>query len=126
MGETSISKEELQAIRETWERRQASKASYNAQRKVQARRYAREAAALLKDKYGVSKVILFGSLARDDVFDAHSDIDLFLEGWSDESKYWHMLADVKGVVGSFPVNIVTERDVQPSLMEAIRREGKEL
>ncbi len=48
-------------------------------------------AALLKHDYDVSRVVLFGSLARPAPFSAHSDIDLAVWGL-DERAYYQVVS----------------------------------
>ena len=74
----------------------------------------------LAEKYGVKKVILFGSRARGD-YRERSDIDLAFTGGdgprfsldADEETYTLLMFDI--------VNL--DRPVQPELLESIRREG---
>ena len=44
----------------------------------------RETAAVLKSRFGVRRVILFGSLAHDAWFMPDSDVDIAVEGLSSE------------------------------------------
>ena len=74
----------------------------------------------LAEKYGVKKVILFGSRARGD-YRERSDIDLAFTGGDaprfsldvDEETYTLLMFDI--------VNL--DRPVQPELLESIRRDG---
>ena len=81
---------------------------------------AEEAAACLADA-GATKVILFGSLARESGFGQHSDIDLAVEGilWSE---YWSVWATVDSLT-DFAVDIVVLEDANPALKERIDNEG---
>ncbi|MBN1613353.1 MAG: nucleotidyltransferase domain-containing protein [Deltaproteobacteria bacterium] len=49
----------------------------------EGRKKARAVAALLREKYGVRKVILIGSLARAGYVHPKSDIDLLVDGLRD-------------------------------------------
>ena len=49
-------------------------------RRAKAMEESREAARILKKKYGAKRVVLFGSLARSSTFVQASDIDLYAEG----------------------------------------------
>ena len=49
-------------------------------RRAKAMEASREAARILKKKYGAKRVVLFGSLARSSTFVQASDIDLYAEG----------------------------------------------
>ena len=48
--------------------------------RARAMEISREAARILKKKYGATRVALFGSLARSSMFATTSDIDLYAEG----------------------------------------------
>lgn len=50
-------------------------------RREEALSKAREAARVLREKYGALKVYLYGSLAWSPIFTVHSDIDLLVEGF---------------------------------------------
>lgn len=47
-------------------------------------RIAREAAMLLRERYGATCVVVFGSLARGEDFSSYSDIDL--EAWGSDCR----------------------------------------
>jgi predicted nucleotidyltransferase len=81
---------------------------------------AERAAAHLADA-GATKVILFGSLARESGFGQHSDIDLAIEGIS-WSEYWSVWAAVDSLT-DFDVDIVVLEDANPALKERIDNEG---
>ena len=64
---------------EGWRRRFAAQEAESRALAEQARRVLPDAVEILK-KYGVKRVILFGSLLRDGRFHRGSDIDLAVEG----------------------------------------------
>ncbi|MDD3598559.1 MAG: nucleotidyltransferase domain-containing protein [Bacillota bacterium] len=90
------------------------------ERRERALAAAKEAAAFLADA-GATRVILFGSLARESGFGQHSDIDLAVEGIS-WSEYWSVWAAVDSLT-DFAVDIVVLEDANPTLKERIRDEG---
>jgi uncharacterized protein len=71
-----ISAEQMQKYKETarkaWQREQ----DHRKKRHDRAWQLARQAAALLKNEYGTSRVVLFGSLTHPDRFNLRSDVDL--------------------------------------------------
>ncbi len=81
------------------------------------------AAKLLRDAYGATRVVLFGSLARGDV-SAWSDVDLAVEGLP-PAKYFPALAALMGLFGS-PVDLVAIEEAVPSLRDRIAAEGQPL
>jgi len=84
---------------------------------------ARAVAALLKKKYGVQQVVLYGSLAWGG-FHEGSDIDLLISGLKDS--YWRLYLEAEALARPFPVNIVCLEDATPSLQEVAIRKGVSL
>jgi predicted nucleotidyltransferase len=84
---------------------------------------ARRIAALLKDKYRVVSVVAYGSLVEGG-FDAHSDIDLMVDGFA--GPFWEMYAEAGRVADPFPLSIVRREDASPSLLEHVLRRGVKL
>lgn len=86
---------------------------------------ARQAAALLKHRFGVRRVILFGSLADSDWFSVDSDIDLAVEGLAPDD-YWEAWRLVEGVIRERSVDLVEIELTGEALRQAIERHGIEL
>ena len=86
---------------------------------------ARQAAALLKRRFAVRRVILFGSLADSDWFSVDSDVDMAVEGLA-PGDYWEAWRLVEGVIGERPVDLVEIELTGESLRRMIEREGIEL
>lgn len=91
--------------------------------RLDAMQRAQTIAAMLKEVFSVTKVVLYGSLAEGG-FDARSDIDLMVSGFSGD--YWTMLSQASTLAGQFPVSLVVEDDAAPSLIERVRQGGVEL
>ena len=121
-----LSDAEKREIRKEWIRRRQEKQEKEEHLREEALQRAILIARFLKDKYGVEKTYLFGSLAREGPFDHLSDIDLFVIGWKEEDKYWSMYTEVEEIARPFPISVVTERGALPSLVETIYREGRVL
>jgi len=99
------------------------------QRGWQARRErawtrARRAAEVLR-RFGATRVIAFGSLARAGRYDARSDIDLAEEGIRDE-EFWRAYAEAAEAAGEFELDVVDVAHCPPELRAAILREGVSL
>ena len=78
----------------------------------------------LKSRFGASKVMLFGSLTRED-FHRWSDIDLAVWGVSSVD-YYRAVAFASGFSDLFKVDLVDAEDCSESLRLHIQREGVEL
>jgi predicted nucleotidyltransferase len=85
----------------------------------------REAAALLKSRFGVRRVILFGSLAHAAWFAPDSDVDLAVEGLRGEA-YWQAWQLLEEVINDRPVDVIEIEAASESLRRAIQRYGEEL
>lgn len=90
------------------------------QRKKDAFVRAEMVAEFMKEKWGVTRVYLYGSLAWGD-FHERSDIDLFVEGFKGD--YWRMLVEVEEIAGPFPVSVVCAEDAFLSLKKRVLEEG---
>ena len=85
----------------------------------------REAAAVLKARYGARRVVLFGSLAHAAWFMPDSDVDLVVEGLAGDD-YWRAWRLVEEIIGDRPVDLIEIEIVGESLKRAIQRYGMEL
>ncbi len=84
-----------------------------------------QAAALLKARFGVRRVILFGSLAHAAWFTPATDIDLAVEGLRHED-YWQAWRAVEEAFPDRPVDLITLETASEPLRSAIARQGVEL
>ena len=85
----------------------------------------REAAILLKTRFGARRVILFGSLAHASWFVPDSDVDLVIEGVAGDD-YWQAWRLVEEIIGDRPVDLIEIETVGESMRRAIQRYGMEL
>jgi len=86
---------------------------------------AREAASLLKTRFGAKRVVLFGSLAHQAWFSPESDLDLAVEGLQG-SDYWDAWRAVEDIVEDRSIDLVEIETARPSLLQALQRHGVEL
>ena len=93
------------------------------QRKQKALKAAKDIANMLKDKYGVSNVVLYGSLVNGR-FDDYSDIDLYVEGLGEG--YFTALHEAQMIAGDIEVSIACSTDVLESLRKNIQLTGVKL
>ena len=85
----------------------------------------REAALMLKTRFGARRVILFGSLAHIAWFMPDSDVDLVVEGLAVED-YWQAWRLVEEIVADRPVDLIEIETAGESMQRAVRRYGVEL
>jgi predicted nucleotidyltransferase len=78
--------------------------------------------ALLQEKYGVTKLALFGSTARDSA-NQTSDIDILISfaGKADSKKYFGVLFYLEDLF-QCPVDLITENALRPELQPYIDAE----
>ena len=86
---------------------------------------AHQAADLLRHRYGVDRVTLFGSLVRSELFHTRSDIDLVVWGL-DKKHYYRAVAQLLALDPAFEVNLSMGEEVPASLLAMIMSEGKVL
>lgn len=95
------------------------------QRRERAWELAREAASLLKERFGASRVVAFGSLVHEDGFTRWSDVDIAAWELRPEDTFRAMGA-VWALSRDIEINLVDIRTGHPGLVEAIEREGIDL
>jgi len=86
---------------------------------------ARIAARLLRERFGVTRVVVFGSLAHRDWFSPWSDIDLAAWGIPAD-QFYRAVAAITGISQDFRVNLVDPEDCRLSVRRSIEREGIDL
>jgi len=123
----SITDEEKKKICENWRLKSEKEKEMLEIRKKDALDKAYKIAKFLKEKYNVSKVVLYGSLARGFDFWKFSDIDIFIDDWDDDKfNYWTMFAEIENIARPYKVSIVTQRDATEALLKEIEKEGREI
>jgi uncharacterized protein len=110
-------------IRERWQ-----KLSKNEEEKLELMRNealqrAYKIAGLLNEKYGLSGIYLYGSLAFDGRFDMHSDIDIYIADWDDGMNYWSMYNEVEEMARPYRISIATQKDAIVSMKEHVLGKG---
>ena len=83
---------------------------------------ARTAADLLRERFGATHVVVFGSLAREEWFTRWSDIDLAAWGIPPDA-FFRAVAAVTGLSAEFKVDLVDPHDCRPEMRRVIEREG---
>lgn len=118
----AIEAEKLARYRETARQRQAKARQDMLARRERAWAVARQAADLLRQRFDVDKVVLFGSLARGDMFHAHSDVDLAVWGLA-EAEYLRAVSSLLDLDDSIDVDLVRIEEAKPALRRHVEMEG---
>ena len=121
----TIPPEKMEQYRRTARKRESEQKQAMARRRESAWLVARQAASLLKEQFGATRVVVFGSLAHGAWFHARSDIDLMVAGIPPE-KFWRAWAALDQVSDGFEIDLVTDLELTERLRAAIEREGVEL
>ncbi len=85
----------------------------------------RKATGLLREKYGATRVVLFGSLAHEAWFTPRSDIDMYAEGIP-ANAFFQAEIEIKRISQGFKVDLIDSKECSPELPGEIEREGIEL
>ena len=85
----------------------------------------RDAAALIKERFGAKRIVLFGSLAHASWFVHDSDVDLAVQGLVGDD-YWKAWGLAEKIVKDRPVDFIDIETARESLKRAIERYGIEL
>lgn len=86
---------------------------------------ARRAAKMLKERFQVTRVVVFGSPVRGYEFNRWSDVDVAAWGIAPEDTF-RAIGAVMDMESDIPVNLVDVNTCRPSLLEAIERDGVDL
>ena len=86
---------------------------------------ARNAAALLKERFRATKVVIFGSLVHKGTFTRWSDVDIAAWGISPEDTF-RAIGAVMEMSSDIEVNLVDVGTCRPSLLTVIEEQGLEL
>ena len=117
-----VTKEEMAVYRATAQRHWTQRQQAMVQRRERAWALARQAAALLKEQFGASRVVVFGSLARGGLFHPHSDVDLAAWGL-DERVYYRAVSQLLSLDPAIEVDLVIAEDIPATLRAVIEAEG---
>ncbi len=96
-----------------------------AKRRERAWHVAREAARILKEEFGASRVVVFGSLLNERFFHLRSDVDLAVWGL-DPALYLKALGRLLSLDPAIPVDLIEAEHAPPALQERIQKEGLDL
>jgi predicted nucleotidyltransferase len=120
-----LSSEKIAVYRASALRRQQQEKEENGRRREKAWQIARQAAALLREQFKVSRVVVFGSLIRENGFNRWSDVDIAAWGIASEDTF-RAIGAVMDLGTEIPVNLVDVNSARPALLTVIEQESVEL
>jgi predicted nucleotidyltransferase len=115
----------LSTYRATMKKREARARREQEERRERARTTARHVARYLRDAYGVSRVVLFGSMAQEVPLSRHSDLDLAVWGL-DAEDYFEAVGRVQGEGAPFSVDLIRMEQAPDSLHDVVGEDGREI
>ncbi len=123
--DTALTPQQLRSYRAGLEARSSALADRRAQRRARAWKVAEEAACLLRERYGATRVVVFGSLAEGAHFTERSDIDLAAAGLRPE-EHLAALGRLLMLSPDFEFDLVDLAACPDGLRDAILSRGVEL
>ena len=117
-----ISTKQMAVYRATARQRQQQKEQKLALRYQRAWEVAQRAAAILKEKFGVQRVVIFGSTLRIKRFHHRSDVDIAVWGL-DKKVYYRAVACLLDIEPTIAVDLVEAEFTSPALLKVIEQEG---
>jgi predicted nucleotidyltransferase len=120
-----VSPEAMASYRAAAQRRWEKTQQELARRRERAWQVARQATALLKEQFGATQVVAFGSLVHGYWFSRTSDIDLAAWGLSTDD-YFVAVARLQDLSPEFKIDLVAVEHCKPALRDAIARAGRPL
>ena len=120
-----LTQEQMAAYQATAQRRRERERQELALRKELAWQVVHRAAALLREQFGATQVMVFGSLVHGYWFSRTSDIDLAAWGLQADD-YFVAVAKLQDISSEFGVDLVAMERCKPELREIILREGERL
>jgi predicted nucleotidyltransferase len=117
-----VSEEDKKQTYILWLRQNTSRSTVSQEFYEHAWETARKAAQLLRDRYDVSRVRVFGSLVHEGRFHPSSDIDLAVEGLK-PADYWEALTSVMFLDDQISVGMVDRATCRPGIWSVVEEEG---
>ena len=122
---TQWTAKEMAPYIERLQKRKAAEKQARMERCAKARETAGRIATLLKEKYGVKKIYLFGSTLNPDYFFERSDIDIAVSSCGDDV-FFKMWSDADRVADNFEVDLVPLDACKEYIRKSVLERGVEL
>ena len=120
-----LSPEQIARYRAAAQKRQQREQPEIDKRREKAWMAARRAAKLLQEQFQVTRLVIFGSLARETGFNRWSDVDIAAWGLAPEDTF-RAIGAVMDLDTDVPVNLVDVNTARDTLLAEIERYGIEL
>ena len=120
-----LTPEAMARYRRTALAREEARREQAEQRRQVAWDVARQAARLLRESFGATRVVVFGSLAHGAWFHPRSDIDLAAEGIPPEA-FWRAGVALEKIDPSFEIDLIAIEAASDRLLIELTRYGVEL
>jgi len=111
--------ETIERYRQTAYRRKAARQQKLTSQRERAWVAAKRAAQLLKDEFGATRVVVFGSVLHPALFHTRSDIDLAVWGLA-ERDYYRAVSHVLSLDPEISVDLIEFEHARPALQQAIQ------
>lgn len=126
MAESSFTPDEIAVYRRNAQRLREQDLPAERVRREDAWRLARQAADLLREQFGVTRVVTFGSLvAEERHFTIGSDVDIAAWGIA-RADTFRAIGAVMDLSSAPMVNLVDVNACKPTILAAIERDGVEI
>lgn len=122
---TKLTPEQIAIYRATALRQREERIVAVAERRERALQLAQEAAQLLREKFGATRVVLCGSLLRPYSFTEWSDVDIAAWG-IDPKETFTAIYDLFCLDAEIEVNLVDVNCCKPHIMASIERDSRDL
>lgn len=114
--------ETIERYRRTARIRTQARKERLSQRHQQAWETAKHAALLLKDEFGATRVVAFGSLLQPQLFHLRSDIDLAVWGLN-ESDYYRAVSRLLSLTPDMEIDLIEFEHARQTLQTVIENNG---
>lgn len=116
----AITPELMTKYRSTARARQRAFDAETERRREAAWMAARQAAHVLKEEFGATRVVVFGSLAHGAWFETHSDIDLAAEGIPPDA-FWRAWCTLDRLGAGFEIDLIAIESAPAQLRTEIEQ-----
>lgn len=120
-----LTQKEMETYRAAARRRLEQEQQELEQKEKRAWELAHRAAALLRERFGASRVVVFGSLVHKGCFSPWSDVDVAAWGIRLEDTF-RAIGAVMDLDAEIEVNLVDVNTCRPAVLVSIEREGVEI
>ena len=121
----SLTPEDLRSYRKGIQVGAAHERSQLSERRTKAWELANVAARILREKYGATKVNVFGSLVNEAAFTQWSDVDIAAWGIPVEQTF-RAMGDILNLGEEIPLQLVDVNSCSSALLRVIENEGVEI